>query len=418
MKKVSFFTLQFQQYDRNPPEDVNLQRVLAGNKVFYTKADQFTNANLLNTLKVGDSVHIGAHRLNDGSYWMHWLHHKEKGALDPKIRSLYKPRIFLQLFASLLIFALMFYLFFISEYIFEYPIIVVVLLIIGLVAGPTLLFMSLNHLGAITNQYLRKLLKVLAEVERGDFSRCQDDIEEPDIRVPPKFDLDSLQNHDLNQSGELTVVAGVTKLVRSETYTVGPIRRLQTFTRFILVCCSKSYCLMRQKQSLLDDLNPIFFSNHPIFIAEKDPIRLIIEPTKGDVLGLYNEKDQSAYLKGASGPMMAGPMMTNRSISNMYKILFLLWILMIGLPVLLWGTDLWIDGVVPDRWDWLILKDMVMTFSFIGLAVVCGLALLSEILAFLARHFSAIGSHTALTRSMLIQMRQQDGQSPMINEVV
>lgn len=413
MKKVSFFTLQFQQYDRNPPEDVNLQRVLAGNKVFYTKADQFTNANLLNTLKVGDSVHIGAHRLNDGSYWMHWLHHKEKGALDPKIRSLYKPRIFLQLFASLLIFALMFYLFFISEYIFEYPIIVVVLLIIGLAAGPTLLFMSLNQLGTIANRRLHKLLKGLAEVERGDFSCCKDeDIEDSDLRVSPKFGLDSLQNHDLNQSEDLTVVTGVTKLARSETYSTGSMRNQQFFTRYSLSFGKTRYQLMPHRHMVIDDLNPIFFSNHPIFIAEKDPIRLIIKPENGDVLGLYNEKDQSAYLKSA------GTIMTNRGLFNMYKVLFCIWLLMSIFPVIFWGFNVWHNGITPDKWDVLKLTDQLMFFSFFGLTIVCGLALLFEIMIFLRRHFSARVSHTALTRSMLIQMRQQDGQSPMINEVV
>lgn len=63
------------------------------NVLFYR--DDFSDSeNLLATLAAGDRVKIGAHRLQDGSYWLHWLLHGTKGRLEPDRTLKYKLKYF------------------------------------------------------------------------------------------------------------------------------------------------------------------------------------------------------------------------------------------------------------------------------------------------------------------------------------
>ncbi len=70
---------------RQPGEDHRLRP----NVLFYR--DDFSDSeNLLARLAAGDRVKIGAHRLRDGSYWLHWLLHGTKGRLEPDRTLKYK----------------------------------------------------------------------------------------------------------------------------------------------------------------------------------------------------------------------------------------------------------------------------------------------------------------------------------------
>ena len=68
----------------------NLVRIIASGQAFFYRDDFSDSENLLARLAAGDRVKIGAHRLRDGSYWLHWLLHGTKGRLEPDRTLKYK----------------------------------------------------------------------------------------------------------------------------------------------------------------------------------------------------------------------------------------------------------------------------------------------------------------------------------------
>lgn len=73
MKSVRYFTLNFSGFTTAASEKQGYLRLIAGEHVFYTDKRYFNDPALFDRLKINQPLHLGARRLDNGSYWIHWL---------------------------------------------------------------------------------------------------------------------------------------------------------------------------------------------------------------------------------------------------------------------------------------------------------------------------------------------------------
>ena len=73
MKSVRYFTLNFSGFTTAASEKQGYLRLIAGEHVFYTDKRYFNDPSLFDRLKINQPLHLGARRLDNGSYWIHWL---------------------------------------------------------------------------------------------------------------------------------------------------------------------------------------------------------------------------------------------------------------------------------------------------------------------------------------------------------
>lgn len=93
--QTQFFHVTVEQCASQQTAPDNLVRIIASGQTFFFYRDDFSDSeNLLARLAAGDRVKIGAHRLQDGSYWLHWLLHSTKGRLEPDRTLKYKLKYF------------------------------------------------------------------------------------------------------------------------------------------------------------------------------------------------------------------------------------------------------------------------------------------------------------------------------------
>lgn len=93
--QTQFFHVTVEQCACQQTAPDNLVRIIASGQTFFFYRDDFSDSeNLLARLAAGDRVKIGAHRLRDGSYWLHWLLHGTKGLLEPDRTLKYKLKYF------------------------------------------------------------------------------------------------------------------------------------------------------------------------------------------------------------------------------------------------------------------------------------------------------------------------------------
>ncbi|PLN76708.1 hypothetical protein CWN73_16890, partial [Klebsiella quasipneumoniae] len=85
MKSVRYFTLNFSGFTTAASEKQGYLRLIAGDHVFYTDKRYFNAPSLFDRLKTHQPLYLGARRLDNGSYWIHWLSDGET-LLEPSQR--------------------------------------------------------------------------------------------------------------------------------------------------------------------------------------------------------------------------------------------------------------------------------------------------------------------------------------------
>ncbi|MCL0243989.1 hypothetical protein M2T19_25405, partial [Escherichia coli] len=73
MKSVRYFTLNFSGFTTAACEKQGYLRLIAGDHVFYTDKRYFNDPSLFDRLTINQPLHLGVRRLDNGSYWIHWL---------------------------------------------------------------------------------------------------------------------------------------------------------------------------------------------------------------------------------------------------------------------------------------------------------------------------------------------------------
>ena len=73
MKSIRYFTLNFSGFTTAACEKQGYLRLIAGDHVFYTDKRYFNDPSLFDHLTINQPLHLGVRRLDNGSYWIHWL---------------------------------------------------------------------------------------------------------------------------------------------------------------------------------------------------------------------------------------------------------------------------------------------------------------------------------------------------------
>lgn len=169
MKSVRYFTLNFSGFTTAASEKQGYLRLIAGEHVFYTDKRYFNDPALFDRLKINQPLHLGARRLDNGSYWIHWLSDGETH-LEPsqRVKRWARPLLFISLLT--LIVTLIPLLVSASEWGRFGCGIIAILAFIALLTG---LYERLFHPALKRHPAMRDLLAKMALARRRDVSFCQ-----------------------------------------------------------------------------------------------------------------------------------------------------------------------------------------------------------------------------------------------------
>lgn len=418
MKKICFYELSFIRHDLNAPSESKLRRILAGNKVFYTYSKQFVDAKVLYRLVSGDRVYIGAHQLADGSYWLHWLVSPEKGELQPKLADISKPAALMKLVGAIMVMTLS-----AVGYFQLLNIWVMVLLLFVFIFGCWWFVASLHTLMVGTSRHTRRLLKGLESVKQGDTSLCLTTTESltepgggaPSLQASKELanDLDALQPNDwlLADKVTLTSVSGEAADVSARRDFTGGGKSRRDFIEYQFSCNGERFSFRSGINSLMEDLNPLFYRQHPFFLAAEDPLMLVVNQQDNAVLGLCNERDGSAYLK------LGGIAVSFHQLKLMYKVMFGCCSFLLVMLVFFTLHDWWEQGGAPDKWDWLDAAGMFYDFALMSIMIFCVFMLLVEVCTWITRRNSLSAARFVFARQLLVLFKKRNGGKPYIQEV-
>ncbi|WP_260513772.1 hypothetical protein [Serratia fonticola] len=414
MKKICFYELAFIRHDLNAPSESKLRRILAGDKVFYTYSKQFLDAKVLNQLVSGDRIYVGAHQLADGSYWLHWLVSPEKGELQPKLADISKPAALMKLVGAIMLMALS-----AVGYFQLLNIWVMLLLFFVFIFGCWWLVASLHTLMVGTSRHTLRLLKGLDSVKQGDTSLCLTTTEPGDgapLRPASKElanDLDTLQPNDLLLADKVTLtsVSGEAANVSARRDFTGSGKSRRDFIDYQFSCNGVGFLFRSGINTLMADLNPLFYRQHPFFLAEGDPLMLVVNQQDNAVLGLCNERDGSAYLK------LGGIAVSFHQLKLMYKVMFGCCSFLLLMLVFFTLHDWWEQGGMPDRWDWLDAAGMFYDFALMSIMIFCLFMLLVEVCTWITRRNSLSAARFVFVRQLLVLFKKRSGGMPYIQEV-
>lgn len=417
MKKIFFFDLKFVRHDQNAPSESHLWRILAGDKVFYAYSHQFADAKVLKSLVAGDGVYIGAHQLADGSYWLHWLVSAEKGALQPNSVESGYPYAMLKLISSIAVLGLSALGYFMLPNVW-----VMLLLLVIFCFGCWWCMASLHAVSVSTSRRMRRLLQGFEQVFNGDVSRCHSTANllpaswDGKASLPndePDNDFDRLQASDFAVSDRVTLccVRGeATRLTARRDFT-GSGRSQREFIDYQFTCNATRFSFHSGYNTLTEDLDPLFFRQHPFFLAANDPVTLVVNQQDGAVVGVCNERDGSAYLK------LGGLTLSFQQLKLMYKLILGCCLFPLVLTVFFIAHDWWQQGGMPDKWDWLDAAEMLYAFGLMSMLFFCGLMLLLEVVSRLVRKNSLSTVSLAFARQMLMLFKRRCGKKAYIQEV-
>lgn len=421
MKKVCFFDLPFVRQDCNAPPEHNYRRIIAGDKVFYTFTSQFSDDAVLKKLKEGDRIYIGARPLAGGSYWLHWLVSPEHGNLEPEMKSSGNLRGLRNLVIALVLMIF-------SVITFFQPLnntFIGVSMIFVFTGGIWMLAIAVQGLMVANSRAMNHLLKGLTQVKARNTAVCRQAeylLTDAFVNVKHKRrwpaddrfnELDSVQPEDYRYAEELTLtgVQGKVSNLGSFRGFTGSGKSRRDYIEYQFLCGGLPFVLRSYYNSLTEDMNPLFFRRHPLFIADNDPVALTVNQQKGTIIGMYNERDHSAYLKPE------GMVVSSRHLKMIYTVFAGTFVVMLLMILSIEINDLMSVSGTPDKWDWRNAAKSLGVGMMMFIMIFSGLMLIIEVIALLTRKYSAASVRFVFTRQMLAQARQRNGKDPFVQEV-
>ena len=399
MKKMGCHDLLFLRHDKNATGESLLRRILAGDKVFYTYSDQFADASVLEKLVSGDRVYIGAHQLNDDSYWLHWLVSEQKGTLQLQATDERQPSmLILQMVGSVVLSALALYGFswFSSLW-------MAAILALLLCFGGWGCFSAFCQLTTNATRRTRQSLQGFERVMHGDITLCQTS------GTPPadRFDDEPMPDDPL-----LSCVSSIATRVSARREIIGNGEYQREVIDYQFSCRAGRLTFRTAVYPMQENLNPLLLREHPFFLAANDPLTLLIARPRNAVIGIYNRRDGSTYLNRPSGLAVS-----LQRLEWLYKTLAVCWLLFMLLPICFTLNDWWHQGGVPDKWDWLAAADTLGTLGVLGVMFCCGLMLLLEVAGWLARRDSLDAAGFVLARQKLALFKRRGGKQAYLQDV-
>lgn len=365
MKSTRYFTLNYTGFTTAASEGQAYLRLIAGEHIFYTNKRHFSDPTLFDRLQLNRPLHIGARRLPNGCYWIHWLS-DGKALLEPD--QLAKPWARPLLLVSLLVLlATLIPVFYIdSEWGKMGFGIIAVLALIALLTGLCeLLFRPALKL----LPDMRDLLAKMTLARRGDFSFCQS------IQATPPVDRQAALAFTETLPQRYAVRTGkISNIIFKKWFAGNPTREYHGVG---LQCDIAPLAFFWQIGFANFGLHPIFYRRQPPFLAHGDRIVAIYQREDNDIQALYNVSDGGAFLKNHW--WYPG----NRQMSLLYNLLYGM---ALALYLLVLGMELY-NPYKSGRSLWWLFRDSLHMLS-ISLLCFGGTLAIMELIGPIARCLS------------------------------
>ncbi|MGL5386715.1 MAG: hypothetical protein ACRDCA_12830 [Serratia sp. (in: enterobacteria)] len=399
MKKIGCHDLLFLRHDKNATGESLLRRILAGDKVFYTYSDQFADASVLDKLVSGDRVYIGAHRLADGSYWLHWLVSEQKGILQPQAADERHPSVLvLQMVGFVVLSALA-----LSGFFWFSSLWMAVILALLLCFGGWGCFSVFCQLTTNATRRTRQSLQGFERVMHGDVTLCQTS------GTPPP---DSFDDERMPDEPHLACIPSIATRVSARREIIGSGEYQREVVDYQFSCRAGRLTFRTAVNPMQENLNPLLLREHPFFLAANDPLTLLIARPSNAVIGIENRRDGSTYLNRPSGLAIS-----LQRLGWLYKTLAVCYLSFMLLLACFTLNDWWHQGGMPDKWDWLDAAETLTSLGVLGMMLCCGLMLLLEVAGWLARRDSLDAAGFVLARQKLAQFKRRSGKSAYLQDV-
>ncbi|EPV8394740.1 hypothetical protein ACWASN_003869 [Klebsiella aerogenes] len=341
MKSTRYFTLNYTGFTTAASEGQAYLRLIAGEHIFYTNKRHFSDPTLFDRLQLNRPLHIGARRLPNGCYWIHWLS-DGKTLLEPD--HLAKPWARPLLLVSLLVLlATLIPVFYIdSEWGKMGFGIIAALALIALLSGLCeLLFRPALKL----LPDMRDLLAKMTLARRGDFSFCQS------IQATPPVDRQAALAFTETLPQRYAVRTGkISNIIFKKWFAGNPTREYHGVG---LQCDTAPLAFFWQIGFANFGLHPIFYRRQPPFLAHGDRIVAIYQREDNDIQALYNVSDGGAFLKNHW--WYPG----NRQMSLLYNLLYGM---ALALYLLVLGMELY-NPYKSGRSLWWLFRDSLHMLS-------------------------------------------------------
>ncbi|MGK0687501.1 hypothetical protein ACSFC0_19315 [Serratia marcescens] len=426
--QTQFFHVTVEQCACQQTAPDNLVRLIASGQTFFFYRDDFSDSeNLLATLAAGDRVKIGAHRLRDGSYWLHWLLHGTKGRLEPDRTLKYKLKYFALLLLLGIVLAGGFPAsFFIMDR--EDSWLTLVLFFIAIIAGligiGLVLFVG-SELLLIAHRGRRRLLRALDRVllgqdvtPPGSLSLKIPGIRYRAVRADAVPATTPLQTAPPLPNG---VEASGIETVNALSYELRDYklpRQVQYLDTYAWRQKETHFALTTRALNVPNTkLHPVFRRQHPLFIAKGDPLQVLYcendtVPELPTVRGIINHRDRQTYLIGGSRYF------TEAGLNLSARVVFILGAIMMCLML---GMIVWDNADTPagfylDAWTLKRLGSELPPILLLML-MISGLALLIEGFAQICRLYAFDQHRTFKTFKYLRHLRRRLWRQEQVTEL-
>lgn len=377
MKKTRYFTLNFTGFSTAASEKQSYLRLIAGDHVFYTDTRYFQDPTLFEQLKINQPLHIGARRLSDGSFWIHWL--SDGNVLLEPARPPLKNKLLMFFFGTLAFAA--------AAYPTYFSTTIWVILVFGVIAALALVPALMGICGLLhrfaqkIHPGMRRLMARMDQARCGNLLFCQPLPPADEGNTPPLFDDPTLPEHFGVEKGEI-------KILQFKKWSTGAGKTHRDYQGIAFQCNAVPLAFFWQISGTRWGLHPIFYRCHPPFLASGDRITAVYRRDNRDVQVLCNHNDGGIYLK--NHPLYPG----EQQISLIYKLFY-------GFALLgfLFTVGLQLSDMLASGWDsWKFVADAL---DMLALMLLCvgGILIFLELCCLAIRKLSSrVGDWVMLER--------------------
>lgn len=346
MKSVRYFTLNYTGFTTAACEKQGYLRLIAGEHVFYTDKRYFKDPALFDRLKINQTLHLGVRRLDNGSYWIHWLSDGET-LLEPSQRVKRWARPLLLISLLTLIVSLIPLVMSTSEWGRFGCGIIAILAFIALLTG---LCERLFHPALKRHPAMRDLLAKMAQARRRDFSFCQ----------PLPVTAQALRQTAMPVTQVLPERYAVKTEIITDThfkkwYAGNPTREYHGLG---IQCGSVPLAFWWQAGCANFALHPVLYRRQPPFIASGDRLVAVYERDSHAIHALYNASDGAAYIK--NHPLYPG----RRQLALLYYLFY-------GLTLVMYLLFLGVELISARQSGWSVWWQVQDSLDMLSLLLLC-----------------------------------------------
>lgn len=407
MKRACFLTLSFQRYDENAPSLTRYIRIRASEIILYADCDSFSDISLLNDLRDGDIIHVGALMMSNGNYSLCWLHCPGKGTLKPGIYDYPKQFVSQQKPSELTTkLWIVFSVFCVVIGVYYWPFLFAVIPIFSV---GRFVFYRLKRAMAKDDALTQELKQGFDSVIDGDFSRFN--IQKDTYSTNNKRGIETVEDKSLAlYQGQVSNVFHY--YYKRQRYSPNHVSMPNYFIRTTFTLQNKIFHIT-YLTSNLDNASlstPDFYDEPLMFLSEGDKISLIYQLDRDTVLGLFNEEDGGAYGKGAGRSMLRSEVRIIGFVS-----VFIMMVI-IEMFVLSDVLEWWRGNIYPGWREWSDLLNTLglLALSMVGALVLAGIAI--KITTFFRLRFSKKLRCINAARKILRAYRRNRGRSETIQD--